>query len=49
MKDNQNIKVNRTCMDRCKFKAKNCWMHENGTWECSTKTEDCFVRCAIKS
>ena len=40
-------KVNNTCMDRCQFKAKNCWMQADGTWDCSTKLEDCFDECRI--
>jgi hypothetical protein len=49
MSENQNIKVDRTCMERCEFKANNCWMHEDGTSDCSTKIEDCFDRCTMKS
>jgi len=49
MSENQNIKIDRTCMERCKFKAKNCWIDEDGTWDCSTKLEDCFERCSIRS
>jgi hypothetical protein len=40
-------KTNEACMDRCKIKAENCWMHEDGTWDCSTKLEDCFDRCRL--
>jgi hypothetical protein len=41
-------KQNKTCRDRCEFKAKNCWMSEDGTWDCSTKLEDCFDKCRIR-
>jgi len=47
MSENKNIKINRTCMEKCKFKVKNCWMDEDGTWDCSTKLEDCFEQCSV--
>jgi len=49
MSGNQIIKIDKMCMDRCRFKANNCWMHEDGTWDCAAKIEDCFEPCTIKS
>jgi hypothetical protein len=47
MAKKETARTNKTCMDRCHFKAKNCWMHEDGTWDCSTKIEDCVDKCRI--
>jgi len=41
-------KMNKSCMEKCEFKAKNCWMHEDGTWDCSTRLEDCADNCRIR-
>jgi hypothetical protein len=47
MTDKRKEKTNKTCMDRCKFKARNCWMSADGTWDCSTRYEDCVDKCRI--
>ena len=29
-------------MKQCIFRAKNCQMEDDGTWDCSTHLKDCF-------
>ena len=29
-------------MNRCIFRAKNCQLKDDGTWDCSTHLKDCF-------
>jgi len=40
---------NRTCRERCEFKDRNCWMKEDGTWDCSITFEECIEDCRAKS
>ena len=47
MAEKKTHKTDQTCMERCEFKAKNCSMHEDGTWDCSTRIEDCFDKCRL--
>jgi len=29
-------------MNQCIFRAKNCQMKDDGTWDCSTNLKECF-------
>jgi len=40
--------ISADCMDRCRFKAENCWMSEDGTWDCSTSSKDCAQMCRTR-
>lgn len=33
------------CHDRCEFVSSNCYMNEDGTWDCSMDMENCEERC----
>jgi len=48
MKSRNARDVNDNCMERCRFKAENCWMSADGTWDCSTRSRDCEHSCHIR-
>jgi|PlaIllAssembly_1097288.scaffolds.fasta_scaffold55481_1 hypothetical protein len=47
MSEKERKLISENCMKRCRFKTKNCSMNEDGTWDCSTKLENCFGQCQI--
>jgi hypothetical protein len=39
--------IYRNCISRCRFKAKNCVLKDDGKSDCSTKLENCIYLCKI--
>lgn len=35
----------RECLEKCCYKAENCELKEDGTWDCSVSAQDCIERC----
>ncbi|MBI5581716.1 MAG: hypothetical protein HY895_21385 [Deltaproteobacteria bacterium] len=39
--------IYKNCISRCRFKAKNCILKDDGKSDCSTKLENCIYLCEI--
>jgi hypothetical protein len=40
-------KISDKCMERCRFESRNCSLKDDGTWDCSSRSDECFERCSI--
>lgn len=36
-----------TCLERCICDSESCRQNDDGTWDCSTREEDCPYHCGI--